>query len=125
MSRASKSMFGCSVYLIIIGITFLFFPHVPFYYLGIDSPPDLMSRMCGMVFLIVSYLYLRTSFKGDEMKFFYKITAQERCSIPFFLTIFYLLDYGNWSLLFFASIDLGLGLWTFIALHLDEKEIPA
>jgi len=55
------------------------------------------------------------------MEFFYRITAQERCTIPIFLTTFYLLGYSNWILLVFGFIDLGFGLWTLFVLKIDRK----
>ncbi|GAH40329.1 unnamed protein product, partial [marine sediment metagenome] len=47
--------------------------------------------------------------------------AQERCTIPIFLTVFYLLGYGKWVLVSFGIIDLGFGLWTLFALKIDRK----
>jgi len=38
-----------------------------------------------------------------------------------FLTVFYLLGYGNWVLVLFGFIDLGFGLWTWVALRIDKK----
>ena len=121
MSRASKSMLGCGIYLVIIGILVLFFPEFVLAGIGVFSPPDIMSRMAGMIFLIFSYIYIRTGIKDEGMEFFYLITAQERCTIPVFLTVFYLLGYGNWVLVIFGFIDLGFGLWTLFALRIDKK----
>ena len=121
MSKASKSMLGCGIYLVIIGILVLIFPEFVLMGIGVFSPPDIMSRMSGMIFLIFSYIYIRTGLKDEGMEFFYLITAQERCTIPIFLTIFYLLGYGNWVLVLFGFIDLGFGLWTLFALRFDKK----
>ena len=89
--------------------------------IGVFSPPDIMSRMAGMIFLIFSYIVIRTGIKDEGMEFFYLITAQERCTIPIFLTTFYLLGHGNWVLVLFGLIDLGFGLWTLFALRIDKK----
>ena len=89
--------------------------------IGVFSLPYIMSRMCGMIFLIFSYIYIRTGIKDEGMEFFYLLTAQERCTIPIFLTVFYLLGYGNWTLALFGFIDLGFGLWMLIALRIDKK----
>ena len=82
-----------------------------------------MSRMCGMIFLIFSYIYIRTGIKDEGMEFFYLIPAQERCTIALFLTMFYLLGYNNYFLVLFDFIDLGFGLWMLFALRIDKKSI--
>ncbi|MFW9972948.1 MAG: hypothetical protein ACFFDF_22370, partial [Candidatus Odinarchaeota archaeon] len=76
MSNASKSMLGCGIYLVFIGITLLFTPENVLILLGVYSPPDLMSRMSGMIFLIFSFIYIRTGLKDEGMEFFYLITVQ-------------------------------------------------
>ena len=70
MSRASKSMLGCGIYLVVLGILLLFFPEFVLAGIGLFSPPDIMSRMCGMIFLIFSYIYIRTGIKDEGMEFF-------------------------------------------------------
>jgi hypothetical protein len=115
-------MLGCGIYLIIIGILVLFFPEFVLAGIGIYTLPDIMSRMCGMIFLIFSYIYIRTGIKDEGMEFFYLITAQERCTLPIFLTTFYILGFANWTLVVFGFIDLGFGLWTLIALRIDRSK---
>lgn len=113
-------MLVCGIYVGVIGIFCLFFPEFVLTGLGVITSPDLMSRMTGMIFLIFSYIYIRTSFK-DGLEAFYLITAQERFTIPIFLTTFYLLGWANWVLVLFGFIDFGFGLWTYIALKIDKK----
>jgi len=108
-------------YLVVLGVLVLFFPEFVLTGIGMFNPPDIMSRMCGMIFLIFSYIYIRTGIKDEGMEFFYLLTAQERCTIPIFLTVFYLLGYGNWVLVLFGFIDLGFGLWTLVALRIDKN----
>ena len=122
MSNASKSMLGCGIYLVFIGVSLLFTPEYVLTFLGVSTPPDLMSRMGGMVFLIFSFIYIRTGLKDEGMEFFYLITVQERFTLPIFLTIFYILGFGNWLLVVFGFIDLGFGLWTYIALRIDRSK---
>lgn len=121
MSNASKSMLGCGIYLLVIGILVLFFPEFVLAGIGVYTLPDIMSRMCGMIFLIFSYIYIRTGIKDEGMEFFYLITAQERCTLPIFLTTFYILGFANWTIVVFGFIDLGFGLWTLIALRVDRS----
>lgn len=120
-SHASKSMLVCGIYLIFIGICCLFFPEFVLTGLGVNTAPDIFSRMCGMIFLIFSYIYICTGLKDEGMEFFYLITARERMTIPIFLTTFYILGYANWILVVFGFFDMSFGLWTWIALKIDRK----
>ena len=120
-SHASKSMLVCGIYLIFLGVWCLFFPEHVLEFLGVYTTPDIFSRMCGMIFLIFSYIYIRTSLKDEGMEFFYLLTAQERLTIPIFFIIFYLLGYVEWPLVIFGFYDMALGLWTCIALKVDKK----
>lgn len=120
MNNASKSMLASGIYAGVIGVFCLFFPEIVLISIGVITPPDVISRIAGMIFLIFSYIYIRTSLK-EGLEFFYLITAQERFTVPIFLTIFYILGWANWVLVVFGFIDLGFGLWTFIALKIDRK----
>ncbi|MFW9820632.1 MAG: hypothetical protein ACFFE5_13565 [Candidatus Thorarchaeota archaeon] len=121
-SHASKSMLVCGIYLIFLGVWCLFFPEHVLEFLGVYTTPDIFSRMCGMIFLIFSYIYIRTSLKDKGMEFFYLLTAQERLTIPIFFITFYLLGYVEWPLIIFGFFDMSLGLWTWIALKVDKKK---
>jgi len=121
MSNASKSMIGCGIYLVFGGTTFLFFPEVVLNSLLVFTPPDVMSRMCGMIFLIFSYIYIRTGIKDEGMEFFYLLTAQERFAPLIFFIAFYIMGLAKWPLIVFGFIDLGFGLWTLIALRIDRS----
>ncbi len=121
MSHAAKSMMFCGIYLVGIGAVCLFIPEMAYFFLQIKSSPDLFVRMLGMVFLIFSSLYIRSAMKDKGEEFFFKITAQERCTIPIFLTSFYLLGYGNILLVIFGIFDAALGVWTLLALRKDAK----
>ena len=114
-------MLGCGIYLVFVGICCLFFPEFVLAGLGVFTPPDVISRIAGMVFLIFSYIYFRTGLKDEGMEFFYLVTVQERMTIPIFLTIFYILGFAEWSIVVFGFIDMSFGLWTWIALKIDRK----
>jgi hypothetical protein len=121
-SNASKSMLFVGVYLIFLGISCLFIPEFVLEGLGVYTVPDIFSRMTGMIFLVFSYIYIRTGLKDEGMEFFFLITAQERLTIPIFLTTFYLLGYAEWPIVVFGFFDMGLGIWTWIALRIDKKK---
>ena len=122
MSNASKSMLGTGMYLIFVGTFCLFFPEVLLTSLLVDTPPDVMSRICGMIFFILAYIYFRTGLKDEGMEFFYLVTAQERFTPPIFFIIFYLMGIAEWPLVVIGFLDAGFGLWTYIALRVDRSK---
>ena len=122
MSNASKSMIGCGIYLVFVGTFCLFFPEAVLSSFLVFTPPDIMSRICGMIFLILSYIYFRTGLKDEGMEFFYLITAQERFTPPIFFIVFYFMGFAKWPIIVFGFIDLGFGLWTLIALRIDRSK---
>ena len=75
-SNASKSMLAVGIYLIFLSICCLFFPEVVLEGLGVFTAPDIFARMCGMIFLIFAYIYLRTGLKDEGMEFFFLVTAK-------------------------------------------------
>lgn len=121
-SNASKSMLAVCVYLVFVGILCLFFPEFVLAGFGVYTVPDIFARICGMIFLIFAYIYLRTGLKDEGMEFFYLITAQERLTPPIFFIIFYILGFADWPLIAFGFFDMALGLWTWIALKIDKKK---
>ena len=121
-SNASKSMLAVCVYLVFVGILCLFFPEFVLAGFGVYTVPDIFARICGMIFLIFAYIYLRTGLKDEGLEFFYLITAQERLTPPIFFIIFYILGFADWPLIAFGFFDMALGLWTWIALKIDKKK---
>jgi hypothetical protein len=115
-------MLVVSIYLIFVGICCLFFPNFVLEGLGVYTKPDIFSRMGGMMFLIFSYIYIRTGLKDEGIEFFYLISAQERLTVPIFFIPFYLLGFVEWPLVAFGFFDMSLGLWTWIALKVDKKK---
>jgi len=115
-------MLAVCVYLVFVGILCLFFPEFVLAGFGVYTVPDIFARICGMIFLIFAYIYLRTGLKDEGMEFFYLITAQERLTPPIFFIIFYILGFADWPLIAFGFFDMALGLWTWIALKIDKKK---
>lgn len=122
MSRAALSVFIFGIYLIFLGITFLFFPEMMFAILAEPNPPDVVSRVLGMVFVLFSYIYIRSALDdGEGMVKFFMWTVHTRASVIVFLIIFAALGLTSPIIIVFGVIDLAAAIWTFWALRKDKE----
>ncbi|MHA2039835.1 MAG: hypothetical protein ACW98X_25750 [Promethearchaeota archaeon] len=122
MSRAALSIFIMGIYIIFLGITFLFFPEMMFAILAEPNPPDVVSRVLGMIFVLLAYYYIRAAFEGGEgMKKFFMWTVHTRASIIIFLIIFAVLSLTSPLIILFGVIDLVMAIWTFWELRKEKK----
>jgi len=120
MSRAALTILIFGIYLIFMGITFLFFPEIMFTILDYPTDPDIVSRVLGMVFLVLAYYYIRASFDEEGMKKFFMWTVHTRALVIIFLIIFVVLDLVSALIIVFGAIDLAAAIWTFWALRKDK-----
>ena len=56
MNKASISMLISGIYAGVLGVFFLFFPEIILIIIGVTTPPDVISHVAGMIFLIFSYI---------------------------------------------------------------------
>lgn len=122
MSRSALTVFIMGLYLIFLGITFLFFPEIMFAILSEPNPPDVASRILGMLFLFLAYFFIRAALEGGEgMKKFFMWTVHTRASVIIFLIVFAALRLTSPLIILFGAIDLVLALWTFWELRKEKK----
>lgn len=120
MSRAAISIFIFGIYVIFLGITFLFVPEIMFLMLAYPTPPDIVSRILGMVFLLLAYLYIRAGLDEEGMTKFYIWSVHTRALVIIFLGVFAALQLASPLIIMFGAIDLAAALWTFWALRKDK-----
>ena len=120
MSRAAMSVFIMGIYLVFLGITFLFVPEIMFLMLAYPTPPDIASRVLGMIFLLLAYYYLRAALDEEGMTKFFIWTVHTRAVVIIFLSIFVALQLVSPLMIMFGAIDLAAALWTFWALRKDK-----
>jgi hypothetical protein len=122
MSRTALSIFIFGIYLIFLGITFLFVPEMIFSILAYPTPPDIASRVLGMLFLLLAYYYIRGGLDEEGMGKFFMWTVHTRASIIVFLIVFASLQLASPIIIMFGAIDLAAAIWTFWALRKDKTE---
>jgi len=120
MSRAAMSIFIFGIYVIFLGITFLFVPEIMFLMLAYPTPPDIVSHILGMVFLLLAYLYIRAGLDEVGMKKFFMWSVHTRATVIIFLSVFAALQLVSPLAIMFGAIDLAAALWTFWALRKDK-----
>ena len=120
MSRAAMSVFIFGIYIVFLGISFLFIPEILFSLLAYPTSPDISSRVLGMIFLILAYLFIRAGLDEEGMKKFYMWTVHIRSVIILFHIVFVTLQLVGPLIILFGGIDLAAALWTFWALRKDK-----
>jgi len=120
MTRAAMSIFIFGIYVIILGIIFLFVPEIMFLMLAYPTPPDIVSRIIGMVFLFLAYLYIRAALDEEGMTKFFMWTVHTRALVIIFFSIFAALQLVNPLIIMFGVVDIAGALWTFWALRKDK-----
>jgi hypothetical protein len=121
MSRAALSLFIFGIYLVFIGITMLVYPEMMFALLMYPTAPDIMSRLFGMIMVLLAYYYIRAAFDEEGLSKFFMWTFHTRASVIVFFIIFAALQLVSWLILIFGAIDLAAAIWTFWALRKDKQ----
>ena len=120
MSRAALSVFVMGIYLIFLGITFLFFPEIMFVMLAYPTPPDIVSRILGMIFVLLAYYYIRAALDEEGMTKFFMWTVHTRAVVIIFLIVFAIVFTVSPLIIIIGVIDLAAAIWTFWALRKDK-----
>ena len=120
MSRAALSVFIFGIYLILLGLTFLFYPELMIS-LSSPNPPDIASRILGMLFLLMAYLFIRAALDEEGMKKFFMWTVHIRVTVIVFQIVFVVLGLGNPLIIIFGAIDFAFAAWTFWELRKEKS----
>ena len=119
MSIAALSVFIFGIYLLFLGVTFLFFLEIMIS-LNSPNPPDIASRILGMIFSLMAYLFIRAALDEEGMKKFFMWTVHIRFTVIIFQIVFVILELGSPLIIVFGAIDFALGAWTFWELRKEK-----
>ena len=120
MSRAALSVFIFGIYAILLGLTFLLFPELMIS-LNSPNPPDIASRILGMLFLFIAYLFIRAALEEEGMKKFFMWTVHIRVTVIVFQIVFVVLALGSPLIMVFGAIDFALAAWTLWELRKEKS----
>jgi len=121
MSRAALSILIFGIYLIFMGITFLFYPEILFTILDYPTDPDIASRVLGMVLFVLAYYYIRAALDEEGMAKFFMWTVHTRTLVIVLFIVFVVIDLVSALMIVFGVIDLAAAIWTFWALRKDKS----
>lgn len=119
MSKAAKSVFVFGIYLILIGLGFLFIPNVQLGMFGFPATTEPWIRVVAVLLLILAYYYIQAA--RSEMTDLFRFTVHGRASVIVFFTAFVIFDLAQPMLIMFGVVDLLAAIWTARALKADEK----
>lgn len=115
-----KSILGQFAYVIVSGISLLFFPNFLLGLFGIESTNEIWIRVLGMLVLALSFYYYAMYKNGGKEVI--RATVQGRLFFCAGLVTFVILGMVKPVLLGFAIAETGLALWTLSEIRKAGKE---
>ena len=115
-----KSILGQFAYVIVSGISLLFFPNYLLGLFGIESTNEIWIRVLGMLVLALSFYYYAMYKNGGKEVI--RATVQGRLFFCAGLVTFVILGMVKPVLLGFAVAETGLALWTLSEIRKAGKE---
>ena len=115
-----KSILGQFAYVIVSGISLLFFPNYLLGLFGIESTNEIWIRVLGMLVLALSFYYYAMYKNGGKEVI--RATVQGRLFFCAGLVTFVILGMVKPVLLGFAIAETGLVLWTLSEIRKAGKE---
>jgi len=112
--QSSLSMFVFSLYMLTLGLAFMFIPNPIITIFGFEPVTDFWIRIVGLLLLILSvYYYMAVKEKAYN---FYRWTTIGRLPIFFVFLAFVILNIAPPILLLFGAFETGCAIWTLQAL---------
>lgn len=121
MSKSATSVLVFGIYLIVIGLGFLFMPNTVLGLFGLPTTTEPWIRVVAMLLLILSYYYIQTA--RNEDKAFFRFTVHGRASVIVFFLAFVLLNIAPAALILFGVVDLLAAIWTGLALRSESEPV--
>jgi hypothetical protein len=118
MTRAGRSVFAFSLYLLALGITLLVMPNTLLRAFGMEETTEVWIRVVGMLVILLGYYYNGAARRGYTA--FFHWTVYARFSVLAFFIAFVLFELAPPTLVLFGAIDAVAATWTLVALRYDE-----
>ena len=123
MSRAARSICWFSYWVLLCGAGLMLFPEQMLAVMGIDLSASLVTRLFGMVVLILAFYYFQAGRLGT-MTEFYRWTTYTRPAAFGLAVVWVLVGWAQPLLIGFVVMDLLGALWTLWALRRDAQASP-
>ena len=120
MTRAGKSIFYFGFWVLICGISLMFFPEFCLKIAGIALNDYVTVRLFGMVLLYLAIYYFVAG-RRPAFRPLYVATVFTRSSAMLIVIIFVILEMAKPIVIGFVTVDVMGALWTALALRADGK----
>jgi hypothetical protein len=120
MTRAGSSMFYFGFWVVLCGVSLMFFPYMCLDFAGMRLDDGTVPRLFGMVLLFLAIYYFLAG-RHPEFWPFYRVTVFTRSSAFIIVSIFAALDIVKPVVIGFVTVDALGALWTALSLRIDKK----
>jgi len=121
MKRAADSIFYFGFWVLVCGISLLFFPAFCLGRAGIELPDYLVVRLFGLVLVYLSIYYFVAG-RNPSFRPFYIATVFTRASALLIAALFTILGMAKPQVIGFTVVDALGAIWTAVALKLDSRD---
>ena len=119
MKASAKSLVVFGIYLVGMGVGFVFMPNVLLGLLGFPATDEVWSRVVGMLALVLAVYYIQAA--RTDLQPFMRWTVVTRVAVFFFFTAFVVGGLAGPMMILLGVVDLLSALWTAWALHTEKK----
>jgi len=121
MSRAARSVFFFSIYVISLGVFLVVAPNILLKFFNIPETSEVWIRVVGMMVLLIGFYYFQAATNEEGLTKFFRWTIYARSTVIIFFSIFVLLNFIKPTLILFGVFDLAGAIWTTLALRSTSK----
>lgn len=118
MNKSSISLLVFGVYLIFVGVGFVFMPNIVLGNLKLPPTNEVWIRVLGVVILTLAFYYIQSA--RANLRSFAEWTIPTRVAIFLFFTGFVLAGWVGPIMIVVGSVDLLCALWTGWALRAEK-----
>ena len=118
MSRAARSVYVFSFYLVVLGVVLVATPNLLLSLNGLPATSEVWIRVVGVVVLCLAVYYLLAA--RHELTEFFRWTVFVRASVMVFFAAFVVLGFVQPVFVVFGVADLAAAIWTALALRADR-----
>ena len=110
MSRAARTLFVWSFYLLGLGVILVVVPNLLLALFGIAPTQEVWIRVIGVLVLILAYFAYSAA--RQEVREYFRWSVPARAAVPLFFVVFVLTGLAPAQLILFGLIDLAAAAWT-------------
>jgi hypothetical protein len=120
MSTPARTVAVFGVYMLVVGLSFIFIPNIVLPLFGFGITTEIWIRVLGLLVMIVGIYYL--SCARNEIQSFFQVSVFGRVAFCIGLVTLAFLNVGASTLIVFGLIDLAGAVWTWRSLRAAHRD---